>query len=567
MTSRKVAATRRHVKSKRIVPKPSSALPQSSAAWSRSFRIRVFILLGICCLLYATSLQWGRSGYVPWLPDSIEGVTIVRELPKMFDKWTYKYPRGYFVINGLFYKPLLDHWEKHPVYVQSAAGWKPAALTVSRLDTLALITRWISMVMSLATVLGVTLVARTLFDDDLVGLFAGMVLAFAPLYGLYCCSGCVDVPVMFFYTWATYAAIKAVRTDRWRYYLLLGFFAAWTVCIKEGAAAYVLALGFVTWGLMIEHALKQGRTFKQAVLKIFSTRVLAALGVATVIFLLLNGFLAGPAEFLARMKSWKGAVARFSGSFTTQADLLWRSCIMLYEGIGWPFMLVWVVSIAYFTVRYRWKLLIGLFPLVFFYVLTVPRIRLNTARYLLPGYIGIALMTARTLVDFHRSRRIPAVLQNAVIVIVFGVPFLYGVGMALEKLDSTRLRAENWIKENADRNALIGAAMPREYATRLHYQGYRQILKWHSKGIKVGNTTQVIFPDYLIVSTEWPCTPPKNDSAFRKKLFTNQTQYKRVADYNIRYLYSARSILSWATWPRRPHPYLSPRMIIFKKDK
>ena len=564
MTSRKTAATRRHAKRKKTTPKPSSALPQSTAAWSRSFRIRVFILLGICCLLYATSLQWGRSGYVPWLPDSIEGVTIVRELPKTFDKWTYKYPRGYFVINGLFYKPLLDHWEKHPVYVGRKV---PEALTVSRLDTLALITRWISMVMSVATVLGAVVVARALFDDDLVGLFAGMVVAFAPLYGLYCCSGCVDVPVMFFYTWATYAAIKAVRTDRWRHYLLLGFFAAWTVCIKEGVAAYVLALGIVTWSLMIEQNLRQGRTLKQAVLKIFSTRVLAALAVATVIFLLLNGFLAGPDEFLARMKDWKGAAVRFSSTFTTQTDLLWKSCVMLYEGIGWPFTLVWLASIAYFTVRYRWKLFIGLFPLVFFYVLTIPRIRLNAPRYMLPAYIGIALMIARTLVDLHRSRRIPAVLRNAVIVIVFTVPFLYCVGMALEKLDSTRVRAENWIKENADRNALIGAAMRREYATRLHYQGYRQMLRWHSKGIKVGNTTQVIFPDYLIVSTEWPCLPPENDSAFRQKLVTNQTEYKRVAQYNIRYLYPAKCILGWATWPRKRHPFLSPRMIIFEKDK
>jgi len=375
------------------------------------------------------------------------------------------------------------------------------------------------------------------------------------------------VPVMFFYTWATYAAVKAVRTDRWRHFLLLGFCAAWTVCIKEGAAVYVLALGFVTWGLMIEHALGQGRTLKQAALKIFSTRVLAALGVAAVVFLLLNGFLAGPGEFLTRMKNWQSAAVRFSGSFTTQAALLRSSCIMLYGGIGWSFMLVWLVSIAYFAVRYRWKLLIGVFPLVLFYVITIPRIQLNTPRYLMPGYIGIALMIARTLVDLHRSKRIPAVLRNAVIVIVFGVGFLYSVGMALEKHNNTRLRAENWIKENADQKALIGAAMRREYATRLHYQGYRQILEWHSEGVKMRNGTQVIFPDYLIVSTEWPCTPHKEDTAFRKKLLANQTEYKMVADYHIRYLYPAKSIFGWATWPFKRHPRLSPRMIIYEKDK
>lgn len=542
-------------------------MPQPAAKWSGSFRIRVFILLGICLLLFATSLQWGRSGYVPWLSDSIEGITTVRELPKMFDKWTYKYPRGYYMINGLFYKPLLEHWKKHPAYVQSADGRKvPAAITTSRLDTLALITRWISMAMSVATVLGAVLVARTLFGDDLVGLFAGMVLGFAPMYNLYSASGCVDVPVMFFYTWATYSAIKAVRTDRWVHYLLLGFLAAWTICIKEGVAVFVLALGFVTWGLMIEQALKQGQTLKQAVFKIFSGKVFAALAVSIIIFLLLNGFLAGPEEFKGRMGFWKGATVRFSGKYTGQANLLWSSCKMLYEGIGWSFMLIWLVSIVYFAVRYRWKLLIGLFPLVFFYVLTIPRIHLNTPRYMMPGYIGIALMVARTLVDFGRSKKIPAVLRNSVIVIIFAVPFLYAVGMALEKLDSTRHRAENWIKANADQNALIGAAMRRQYATRLHYQGYRQIVNWHSKGVNVGGTRRVVFPDYLIVSRDWPCRPAKSDTEFHKKLLRNQTDYRKVAEYRVRYLYPAKCFLGWATWPLKRNAHLSPMMMVYAKD-
>ena len=46
------------------------------------------IVLGI--ILNSIALDWGLSGMVPWESDSNEGITIVREMPRLFKQWTYK---------------------------------------------------------------------------------------------------------------------------------------------------------------------------------------------------------------------------------------------------------------------------------------------------------------------------------------------------------------------------------------------------------------------------------------------------------------------------------------------
>lgn len=511
-------------------------------------------------------LQWGRSGFTPWLPDSIEGIQITGNLPNMFGTWTHKYPRGYFLMNGVFYAPLMDYWTTHPVMEQLPDGsLQPTPIDIPRLDTLALITRWLAVVLSTATVFGVAVVVRKLFDDDLAGILAGMALGFAPLYVYNASSGSVDVPVLFFFVWTAYFAVKASQTNRWRYYLLMGVGASWGVCTKEGAAIYFAGLGLVLWALLIEQGLKARQTFKQVVSSVLSSRMLAALGVALAVFLVLNGFLGGPDEFLTRMKFWQKAVVDYSTGYRGQIPLLWKSCRELYNGIGWPFMAVWLAGIVYFAIRYPWKLWIGMAPLLLYYVTTIARIHLVMPRYLMAGYVGMALMVSVTLADLYRWLRWPAFLRRILLGTVFVVPFLYGIGIGLEMFSDTRIRAENWIKSHTDQNALIGAAIVAPYYPRLGFDGYNMIPDWHSQGVPVDSTLRVIWPDYLILSTEWPCVTSKPDDAFREKLYKDETPYRKVAQYDVRYLYPARSVFGWATWPFEQYANLSPMIMIYAK--
>ena len=568
--------------------------------------------LSISFVLNVIGINWGRSGYVPWQPDSIEGVTIVNELPKTFEKWTYKYPRGYFVINGIFYKPIIDHWKKHPEQVRTSRGKVVnAALTTERLEKLAQITRWITIVLAGATVLAVMLTAAVLFRDKTAAILAGLSLAVMQLFVFYSSSGCVDVPAMAFYAFSGYFAVKAIYHGKWRHYLGLGFCVAYAVCTKEGIGVFLLGLVFGMWGLMFEKAesgkgragqgrgdrggtkssAKRTRTesvavlscpgetagsgclvrnciirLKQAVLLIISVKILAAVVVCALVFGLLNGFSGGSGEFLDRVSHWKVVTEGFLESFKGHSELLWRSCRQLYQGLGWPLLAVVLGSTVYFSVRHRWKLLFTAGPLVFFYLITVVNIHFNAPRFMLPGYVGLAILIGKGSADWLRCRKIPAVLRISGIVLVFGLSFLYCLGLVLETANDTRERAEKWVHQHVNPKAVIGAAMPKGYAPRLHYQGYRQISNWHSEGVRIGNRKIKFYPDYLIVSTDWPCLSRPTDPEFRKKLFKGKTNYRKVADFQVKYLPPNGIVFGLAGWPTKRHSRISPRMIIFEKD-
>ena len=70
------------------------------------------MLLIFAFSLNAIELNWGLSGAITWQPDAIEGEISLNHMPLLFQQWRHKYPRGLFLINGLFYKPMIDHWKK-----------------------------------------------------------------------------------------------------------------------------------------------------------------------------------------------------------------------------------------------------------------------------------------------------------------------------------------------------------------------------------------------------------------------------------------------------------------------
>ena len=98
-------------------------------------------VLGISLFLNVLGFGWGKDGYVPWATDSIEGVTVVRDLPNLFGTWTNKYPRLQFVIDGLCYKPFISSWETNKVSVQSNGKTANPPSTRSGLNILATISR------------------------------------------------------------------------------------------------------------------------------------------------------------------------------------------------------------------------------------------------------------------------------------------------------------------------------------------------------------------------------------------------------------------------------------------
>ena len=520
-------------------------------------------------IISSIGLDWGRSGNVPWAPDSIEGVTTVREMQNMFGQWTYKYPRGHFIINAIFYEPLLNHWEKYPINVRTNNGQIASiTLNLQRLDILAKISRIIIVVMAIGTVLAVYLTAKLLYKDYLAALLSALTLALSQLFVFYSHVGNVDVPYIFWFTWGIYWAVKSVYIGKWHHYIFLGLFCSYSVCTKEPAGGYVVGLGFAVWAAMIGKALKMNKNFKNAVLSIFSVKVLVALLVFGLCFAILNGFLGGLKEFTGRMDFWGGVPKQYIADYKGQLHLLYNSVKDLYYGLGWPLLIMCIATVLYCVVKPRWEFVFGVAPLLVFYLLVIMNIRFIVPRFLLGGYPGLALLVGKTSAEWLRWEKVSNILRILPIGFIYILSLFYCIGLDLEMVEDTRVRVEQWFFKNVSRDSVIGAGIYNKiYAPRLHYAGYNLVCPWRISSVYGTSGQSNLYPEYLIIPNDWPCIDEKTENELRKQLFEGHLDYKEVASFKKKYLYPARTIFGLAGWPIRKYSFLSPELVVFKRKQ
>lgn len=545
------------------------AVSDSAGSWTRWRVGGLLAVVVISLVINCVGLGWGRSGLVPWQPDSIEGITIVREMPRMFGQWTYKYPRGHFLINAIFYHPLLKYWEKHPIKTGTADGRIVSqALNLERLDHLANISRVISAVMGVGTVLAVFFASRLLFEDYLGAFLAGLALALSQLFVFYSHVGNVDVPCVFWFAWGVYWGLKAVYIGRWRHFVLMGLCFSLSICTKDAMVGYVAGMVPAFWLAMIGKNRADGQSFKTAVLSVFSKKVLVAVLVFLFFYALLQDILTSPQAFAERMSHWIGGagVSGYDKRFRGQLPLLWSSCQLLYGSLGWPLLAIIVISLVYCTIKYPWQSAILTVPLIAFYVIVVMNIRFSVPRFFLPAYGSFALLVGKGCADWLRHKKIHIALRILPVAVVYILSLLYCVGLDLEMLGDTRVRTEQWFYKNVGRDSLIGAGFHNKlYAPRLHFNGYRLICPWRVSTVQGTSGRSQPYPDYLIITPGWIRTKEEAENAFREKLFEGQTNYKQVIWLKAKYLYPARTIFGFAGWPTPKHGFLSPEIIVFKK--
>jgi len=520
-------------------------------------------------IINSVGLDWGRSGLVPWQPDSIEGITTVREMPRMFGQWTYKYPRGHFFLNAIFYYPLLEHWKKHPIVSETADGRAVSqVLTLDRLDLLAKISRLISVAMGVGTVLAVFFTSRLLFGDYSAGLLAALTLTLSQLFVFNCHLGNVDVPCVFWFAWGIYWAVKAARLGKYRHFVLMGLFFSYSISTKDAVGGYLIGMAPAFWLATISRSRAEGRSLKAAMLSVFSKKVLIAVLVFLFLFVMLQNIIISPGAFAERMSFWSGerGVSKYNKQFSGQLPLLWDSCRMLYGSFGWPLSALLVVSLLYCSVKYTWQSGFATIPLVAFYVIVLMNIRLVQARYFLPAYPGLALLAGKSCADWLKSKRIHIALRIFPLATVCVLSLLYCIGLDLEMLSDTRVRTEQWFAKNVPPPGNIGVGIYNKiYAPRLHLKGYRMTCPWRSASIqeRVGGSS--LYPDYLIMTPVWKYVDEEVEGKFREELFGGKLDYDEVARFGPKYVYPARTVFGFAGWPVESHPLLSPEIVVFKK--
>jgi len=528
------------------------------------------IVLGI--IINSIALDWGLSGMVPWEPDSNEGITIVREMPRLFKKWTYKYPRGHFLLNSIFYYPMIKHWQKNPIMVTTAdRRTARQILTLPRLALLAKITRIISVVMGIGIVIAVFLISVRLFESYLAGIMAALTITLMQLFVFFCQQGTLYIPYVCWFAWGFYWMIRVIYDGKWYQYILMALCFSFSICTYDAVGGYLAGTGLSFCLAMIVKGKAGGKTLRTATLSIFSKKILAAIVVFLFSYALIQGIIISPKAFADRMSIWIGGrgVAEFNKDFTGQLPLLWKASQRLYGSIGWPLLAVIVASFVYLGLKHRWKALFLISPLIAFYLIVVVNIRMFHSRYLLPAFVGFALIAGKGCNDWIKNNRLHILLRVIPLAMLYLLSLLYCIGLDLEMLSDTRVRTEQWFAKNVAPPSMIGAGLRNKvYAPRLHFQGYNLICPWRSSSRVIETSAESsLYPDYLIMTSERVGIDEDSENEFREKLFNGQLAYEQVARFNLQYLYPTRSIFGFAGWPIRKLSWLSPEMIVFKKTK
>jgi len=528
--------------------------------WTRNHITGLLLLLLLSLTINSIPLDWGRSGMVPWSPDSIEGITIVRENRNLFGQWTYKYPRGHFLLNAICYKPFISYWEANPIPVRLRDGRiGEQVLDLSRLDRLATITRLMIILMSTATVWIVFLTTFLLFGDYLAAWLAGLMLAVIPLYVYFSHVGNVDVPYIFWLTWALYWAVKAIYINKWHHYLLLGFCSAYMICTKEGSAGYIVGLGLAIWLAMVGKALKEGLNLNKAIRSIISLKILLAIVVAVITFALLNGFIAGPGELQNRMSSWGNVTDSFLENYHGQWWLLKRACWFFSFTLGWPFLILVIISIIYGCFRFPFKVGLCLIPMLVFYAVIMVKVHFVAPRFFLGGFPGLAILVGITTAIWLRWRKIPLLIRAFPIATVYLLSLAYCIALDLEMANDTRNQTEAWFEQHVDKKSQIGIGIYNTNNTpRLRYNGYQVLCPWTFVKFPHAN------PDFLVISPSWY---RKEDPTLKKKLLNGQMDYEQVAIFQRNFLRNEKGPLILNDWAGRTTRWISPKIIIFQKKK
>ena len=541
------------------------------STWKSGAVTALFAVFIVSITLNSIGLSWGQTGHIPWQSDSLGGVTTLRQMPYLFGKWKYKYPRVQFLINAAFYKPMLDKWTKNPVWstVEGNSKAVPRVLDFNRINTLIIISNIISAIMGTATVAAVFLMVRILFDDFLASFLAALSLACCHLFVFYSHLGNVDVPATFWFSWGMYFAIKAVYIGKWQHFLLAGLFCALSACTKDPMPVFIAGLVLAVFIAMLKNARSQGKAFKEALCSIFNMKLLVAIVAFLFVYALLNDILTFPSAFVERFSHWIGGrgVTAFNKGFVGQGPLLWGACKVMYGAFGWPLLASILISLVYCVIKNPCKSMLGIIPIVLFYIVIVVNVRMVAPRFFIPAFPCLVLFVGKGFADWLRWHKFSFFLRVIPVIMIYVFSALYCIGLDLEMRNDSRYDAENWFVENVSPKTHVGVLCNVRWGPRLHILGYNCSFRAPLRKTNIGEEVlkqRPSYPKYLILLENKLSIFNQN---FLESIFDGSLGYKRVARFENKYLYPRKTIFGIAGWPVSKTHLVSPAVEIYEKSQ
>ena len=516
--------------------------------------------------LFLPGITWGLPGTSSWSQDTIAAYRTIGAVEGWPDQWKGRYPPLHYLLLRAAYEPVLTYWEHTGQRVVDPQTGRMVLKPphAPKVGLLILIARAFTVVMAIATGLGLWAATRRLTCDDTAALAAALALMGGAAFTYFAHLGNVDIPALCWFAWSVYFYARAVQSSSWTSCLWLGLFASLAACTKDAVAAVYPGMAIV---LLVAETSRRRLTqprWRALTSAVLQPRWLVGLAAFALPYLVINGVLDNPGGYLARIRYWvapaSDSVLAGEYRYPNQLRLLLGTLHFAAGGVGWPMLAVMVVSVIYALRRHVRLTLVMLLPAAVYYVSVIAQIRFVYARFLFPPIALVCVLVGVAVAAWLRRKDLTAEVRWGVPCLILVPTICYAVALDAEMLRDSRYAVEGWFVDNVEPSSEVGAFSRPQYLPRLGDLGYPTYL--------VAMTRDAFDrpqPRYLILTSYNYEDFSARQMACMKDLLSGQLGYQPVATFKGQYLGTGSSWLSLAGWGAPVPGKISPTVTVLRR--
>ncbi len=507
----------------------------------------VLIILGLA--LYLPGLRWGVPGNVSWSQDTIAGFRTLGAVAQWPDKWNGRYAPLHYLILNAAYKPVLQYWDRTGQRVVDSNSGEASLRPPHppKIGLLIVIARVITVVMAIATALGLWSAARTVTDDELAATLAAVAFMTSAAFTYFAHLGNVDVPAMCWLAWSLFFYVRLLRTRWWVDALLLGLFGSLAISTKDATAGVYPGMAIVLLATEARRRMPRANFARAVCQAAWQLRWFIGLAVFLLPYLLLYNALSDPEHYLARMRYWLDPAANTLHArqhrYPNQLQLAWATAHYVAGAVGWPMLVAIVGSVIYALRRHRGVAGVVLIPALSYYLLVIAQIGFVYSRFLFPPLALLCILLGVAGVAVVRHRRWPSVIRFGLPGFVLFLSLGYALAINLEMTFDSRYEAEDWFQANVSPPSSVGAFSDAQYLPRVHELGYTTYSVEMSREAFAQPQ-----PRYLTLTSYNYEDFDAEQMACKADLVAGRLGYRPVAVLRRRFLGKGSSWLSVAGW-------------------
>jgi 4-amino-4-deoxy-L-arabinose transferase-like glycosyltransferase len=469
------------------IRRPLEAITRSDMAVGTPFPLKA--ILALTLVLSVAGMWWGLPG-PGWAPDELSPPDVLAATAAHFSNgWWSKYPPFHYYVLAVATAPL--------AVIRSTACCVTSQTVVDTLMSLTL--RAVSIGMAVGTVFLTYVCGLHVFDRK-SALWGALIFTLISPFLFYAKLANLDVPYLFWFSLSLLAYLRILSRGSRADYILCASAATLAICTKDQAYGLYVLPAVAVIVLTYRRAAGDSPTARFTAV-IVDRRVLSALVAAVGLFVLCYNLPWNVVGFTAHVKDVTGPSSDyriFENTWRGQLSMLSATLWLIRLSLGWPLFLICAIGGGLALSRgslERGTCLWAILPAISYYVFFIMIVGYNYDRFLLPLLLTLSLFGGFSIRCLLRLAGQYGAVARLALGGLFAYSAVYAVMVDFAMVQDARYGVEQWLHQNADKDASIGTIGGAIYLPRINR--YTTIsLERRLADLSAFN------PDYLVVNAD-----------------------------------------------------------------